>query len=352
MEFEFAALPWHIIFGVDSLRKLPEELDRRGFARALVLCTPEQTAHADVVKALITTRWIDTFDQAVMHVPLATVESARHRAEICGADCTISIGGGSTTGLGKALALHAKIPNVAIPTTYAGSEMTNVWGLTDQGKKSTGRDVVVVPDFTIYDPRLTLDLPAAIAGPSGMNAMAQAVVNVMSDKPNPIVIALACDGIRALANSLPTIVTHPRDIAARTEALYGTCLAGAALGVGVVSLHHRLCHTLGGCFNTPHADTHAILLAHTVAYNAPAVPAGAQRVAEAMGVDDAAAGIFSLLQQVSSKTSLRDLGLKESELDIAATLATATPCDNPAEVTTDSVRALFGRAYHGHLDSS
>jgi len=347
MEFEFAALPWRIIFGSGALARLPEELAKRGLQRALVLSTPEQRHHAEAVADLLGERAAGIFDQAVMHVPTTTADAAWAAAESCRADCSVSIGGGSTTGLGKALALQHALPNVAIPTTYAGSEMTNVWGLTAEGRKTTGRDDKVVPTFTIYDPDLTLDLPAAISGPSGINAMAQAVVNVTAAKPNPIISALALDGIRALAASLPVIVTKPHDIAARTQALYGACLCGAALGVGITGLHHRLCHTLGGSFNTSHADTHAILLAYSVAYNADAVPEGTGRVAAALEAGDAARGIYDLLHQVSDKTNLMHLGLGESDLDKAADLATETPCANPAPVTRAGVRALLDRAYRG-----
>lgn len=348
MKFEFSALPWQIIFGAGALRRLPEALDARGLTRALVLSTPEQRHHADTVATLIGRRSAGIFDRAEMHVPTTTVAEAQAMAQSLEVDCTISIGGGSTTGLGKALALKIDLANVAIPTTYAGSEMTNVWGMTEDGKKTTGRDDKVVPTFTLYDPELTLDLPAAISGPSGINAMAQAVVNVTAASPNPIISALAVDGIRALAASLPTVVAEPRNLEARTQALYGACLAGAALGLGITNLHHRLCHTLGGRFNTPHADTHAILLAYSVAYNSAAAPQGTRRAAEAMGVSDAAQGIYDLLHQVSQKTNLQHIGLTAADLDKAAAIATATPCNNPAEVTREGVRELLEHAYHGH----
>lgn len=351
MEFEFAALPWQIIFGAGALKRLPAELDSHGLSRALVLSTPEQRHHADAVAELIGERCAGIFDQAVMHVPIATVSAAQSLATSLKVDCTVSIGGGSTTGLGKALALKSDLPNIAIPTTYAGSEMTNVWGLTEHGRKTTGLDTKVLPTFAIYDPELTLDLPAFISGPSGINAMAQAVSNATAASPNPIISALALDGIRALATSLLTVVKEPHDIDARTQALYGACLCGAALGAGITSLHHRLCHTLGGSFNTSHADTHAILLAYSVAYNSAAVPEGTQRVAAALGVADAANGIYELLHQVSEKTNLQHLGLGETDLDKAADIATETPCSNAAEVTRDGVRELFDHAYHGRRPS-
>lgn len=347
MQFEFAALPWQIIFGAGSVARLADELDRRELRRALILSTPEQRHHAEQIATLIGARMAGIFDGAVMHVPVTTVDEALAAASSLEADCTISIGGGSTTGLGKALALRADLANIAIPTTYAGSEMTNVWGMTEAGRKRTGRDNRVVPTFAIYDPELTLDLPAAIAGPSGLNAMAQAVVNVTAASPNPIITALAIDGIRAIAHGLPTVIRTPGDIDARSDVLYGACLCGAALGVGITGLHHRLCHTLGGSFNTSHADTHAILLAYSVAYNASAAPQGTARVAEALGVGDAAAGIFDLLHEVSAVTNLAQLGLADTDLDRAADIATETPCVNPAPVSRAAVRELLGRAFSG-----
>jgi maleylacetate reductase len=347
MEFNFSALPWQIIFGAGALQQLPAELDRREYHKALVLSTPEQRHHAEAVRDLIATRCAGIFDQAVMHVPIQTVTEAQTLAAAVQADCTVSIGGGSTTGLGKALALKSGLPNIAIPTTYAGSEMTNVWGITEAGRKTTGRDNLVVPTFAIYDPELTLDLPATISGPSGINAMAQAVVNVTADKPNPIISALALDGIRALAVSLPQIIEQPRNLEARTQALYGACLCGAALGVGITGLHHRLCHTLGGSFNTSHADTHAILLAYSVAYNAQAVIEGTNRVAHAMGCEDAARGIWDLLHLVSTKTNLRDLGLTEADLARVADIATGTTCLNPRPVTRQGVLELLTDAFNG-----
>lgn len=291
---------------------------------------------------------VGVFSQAVMHVPVETVEQAISAVKELKADCSISIGGGSTTGLGKALALKLDLPNIAIPTTYAGSEMTNIWGMTETGKKTTGRDNKVVPNLTLYDPELTLSLPAHIAGPSGLNAMAQAVVNVTAENLNPIVSALALDAIRALTESLPVIINQPDNIAARSMALYGACLAGGALGTGTTSLHHRLCHTFGGSFNTPHAETHTVLLPHCVAYNAAATAAGTQRLAEAMGVDNAAVGIYKLAQTVGAPTALKDIGVEESDLDKAATIALETPVNNPEPVTVERLRSLLDNAFHGN----
>ena len=348
IKFQYQALPWNILFGAGTLGQLPDELEKLGFSRALVLSTPQQVDQANDIAKLLKDRSVAVFSRAVMHVPLDTVEEAIAVVGELNADCSVSIGGGSTTGLGKALAIKLNLPNIAIPTTYAGSEMTNIWAITSSGRKTTARDNRVVPDLTIYDPELTLGLPAHIAGPSGLNAMAQAVVNVTAKDNNPIVSALALDAIRALTLSLPLIINEPDNLDARSSMLYGACLAGAALGTGTTSLHHRLCHTFGGSFNTPHAETHAVLLPHCVAYNAAATPEGTRKVSEAMGVEDAAIGIFELVKTVGAPTALKDIGVEESILDEAVAIAIENKLDNPEPVTRERLRALLENAFHGN----
>jgi maleylacetate reductase len=347
LDFSYRALPWNIVFGAGSLARLPEELDKLDLARALVLSTPNQSDDGAAVMKLLGNRAAGLFDQAVMHVPAETVASALAEVQRLGADCTVSIGGGSTTGLGKALALRAGLPNVAIPTSYAGSEMTNVWGITENGRKVTGRDSSVVPDLVVYDPELTLTLPARFAGPSGLNAMAQAVVNIAGNDLNPIVATMALEAVRVLAKSLPKIIDEPEDIEARAEALYGACLAGGALGTGATGLHHRLCHTFGGTFNTPHAETHTILLPHSVAYNAEAAAEGTRRIAVALGAEDAATGLYELARRVGAPVALKDIGIQEQDLDRAAAISTETPVRNPAPVTQERVREMLQNAWSG-----
>lgn len=346
-EFDYKSLPWNIVFGEGALQRLPEELDKLGYSRALVLATPQQTEQGQDLVNLLGERAAGLFDHAVMHVPAATVEHAVQEVERLNADCSVSIGGGSTTGLGKALALKVDLPNIVIPTSYAGSEMTNIWGITENERKVTGRDDRVVPTLTIYDPVLTLTLPPKFAGPSGLNAMAQAVVNVASENTNPIVAVMATEAVRALSHSLPRVIAEPENMEARSEALYGACLAGGSLGTGTTSLHHRLCHTFGGSFGTTHAETHTIFLPHCVAYNAEATAAGTRRLAEAMGVDNAAIGLFNLAKTLGAPISLREIGVREADLDRAAEIATETPINNPEPVNTRRVRALLQNAYEG-----
>ena len=351
-DFEFQALPWNVIFGVGALRRLPAELGKLGLSRALVLSTPEQVADAQKVADLLADQAVGTFTEAVMHVPVEMVQQARERVQALNADCTVSIGGGSTTGLGKALALQDDLPNVAIPTTYAGSEMTNLWGLSEGGRKATGRDRKVVPDLTIYDPELTLSLPARIAGPSGINALAHAVVNIGLENPNPVIGLLAEQAVRSLAHSLPVVIKEPDNLDARAAAQYGVMLAGASLGTGLTTLHHKLCHVIGGTFNTPHAETHTIILPHAVAYNATAVPEATERIARALGVADAAGGLFDIAVAVQTKTALKDIGMKEGDLEIATEQLLEQSFYNPAPLTRDGVLTLLDNAYQGRRPST
>ncbi len=348
MEFQYKPLPWNIVFGVGALDLLPGELDKLNKSRALVLTTPNQSDDGKKLVEKLGHRAAGLFDQCEMHVPAATLTAVTRVAKELDIDCTVSLGGGSTTGLGKALAAREGIDNIVIPTSYAGSEMTDIWAVTEAGRKVTERNTVVVPTLTLYDPRLTLSLPPKFAAASGLNAMAQAVVNVATDNPNPIISSLAADGIRALAHSLPIILEEPDNLDARSEALYGASMAGGALGTGITSLHHRLCHTFGGTFNTPHAETHAILLPHSVAYNAAATETGTRRVADALGVDNAAEGIFALAKTLGAPTALSEIGITDADLDKAVEVTLEKAFNNPEPVDAVRLRRVLANALQGN----
>ncbi len=345
--FTFEPLPWRVIFGVGALDELPDEMERLGAAKALVLCTPQQRAVAENVASRLGEHCVGVYDGAVMHVPLEVAKAARAHAAALGADACVAVGGGSTIGLGKAIALEFGTPVVAVPTTYAGSEMTPIWGLTDGGVKRTGTDRRVLPRAVIYDPTLTLSLPPALSGVSGMNAIAHCVEALYARDANPVISLMAEDGIRALAESLPRVVQAPDDLAARTRAQYGAWLAGASLGAVGMAIHHKLCHALGGALNLPHAETHAVMLPHAVAYNRPAVPEAMARIAAALGAAHAAQGLFDLAVAVGAQTSLQALGVRETDLDRVTALATANPYWNPRPVTPEGVRALLADAFEG-----
>ncbi len=263
------------------------------------------------------------------------------------ADCAIAIGGGSTTGLGKAIALDSGLPIVAVPTTYAGSEMTPIYGLTEGGVKKTGRDLRVLPKAVIYDPDLTLSLPVALSVTSGINAIAHAAEGLYAPDANPVVSLMAEQGIRALAGGLPRIVHDAHDADARADCLYGAWLCGAVLGSVGMALHHKLCHTLGGTLNLPHAETHTIVLPHALAYNRDAAPAAMRRIAAALGADDAARGVFDLARASGVPVALKDIGMDEADIERVLDLALRNPYWNPRPPERASLRALLEDAYAG-----
>jgi maleylacetate reductase len=347
LRFTYQALPARVIFGAGSLERLPDEIQLLGASRALVLATPERRYQGQAVAGRIGARAVGVFAQATMHVPIATAEVAREEAKRLGADCCVAVGGGSTTGLAKAIALVSALPILAVPTTYAGSEMTPIWGLTEAGIKRTGRDPRVLPKTVIYDPQLTLTLPPLLSATSGMNAVAHCVEALYAEDTNPVVSLMAEEGIRAFATSLPAVVKDPHKIESRSQALYGAWLAGASLGAVGMALHHKLCHVLGGTFNLPHAETHTVVLPYAVAYNRTAAPKAIARVARALGVDDAAAGLYALSASMGAPTGLRQIGMKDRDLDRAADLAVESPYYNPRPVTREGIRALLEDAFRG-----
>jgi len=347
LSFVHEALPARVVFGAGSLRKLPEEIDKLGAARALVLCTPEQRAMAADIVLMLGARSAGVFDGAVMHVPVEVAMAAREKAQRVGADCCVAIGGGSTTGLAKAIALTSGLPILAIPTTYAGSEMTPIWGLTEGGVKKTGRDVRVLPKTVIYDPALTTSLPVALSVTSGINAIAHCVEALYSRDANPIISLMAEEGIRALAGSLPEVAKEPGNMDPRSRALYGAWLGGVSLGAVGMALHHKLCHTLGGMFNLPHAETHTVVLPHATAYNAAAAPEAMKRIAAALGAPSAAEGMYDLAVALGAPVSLQALGMRPEQLDQAADLAVQNPYYNPRPVTREGIRSLLENAFEG-----
>jgi maleylacetate reductase len=336
-----------VVFGAGVFDRLRGELERLGAKRALVLSTPEQAGYAEEASRRLGDISAGVFARAVMHVPIEIAREAREAAAASGADCCVAIGGGSTIGLGKAIALESSLPIVAVPTTYAGSEMTPIYGLTEDGVKKTGRDRRVLPKVVLYDPELTLTLPPRIAGPSGMNAIAHCVEGLYALDGNPIISLLAAEGIRSLARALPRVVEAPQDLDARSDALYGAWLAGTVLGAVSMGIHHKLCHTLGGAFNLPHAEVHTVILPHAAAFNAGAAPEPMRVVAEALGVPEASRGLFDLAVAINAPVALKDIGMPAGGLERAAELATQNPYANPMPVEYEGVLALLRNAYHG-----
>jgi maleylacetate reductase len=345
--FVYNGQPSRVVFGAGSLAHLVREIDAMGAHKALVLCTPEQKASATLVADLLGARAVGVFDRAVMHVPIETAREARELARQLGADCAVAIGGGSTTGLGKAIALDSGLPILAIPTTYAGSEMTPIYGITEGGMKKTGKDARVLPRTVIYDPELTLSLPVALSVTSGINAIAHAAEGLYAIDSNPIMNLMAEAGIAALGRALPAIKKRADDIEARAEALYGAWLCGTVLGNVGMALHHKLCHTLGGSFNLPHAETHTIVLPHALAYNAQAAPEAMQRIAAALGGKSAPQAVFDLARNNGAPVALKDLGMKEADLDKACDIALQNQYPNPRPLERVAIRQLLQDAFEG-----
>ncbi|MBW5806307.1 iron-containing alcohol dehydrogenase [Burkholderia sp. COPS] len=349
MNFIYHARPARVIFGAGSLDHLEREVLELGAQRALVLCTPEQRDLAQSIVERLGARAAGLYDRATMHVPIEIARDAQAFARSCGADCAIAIGGGSTIGLGKAIALESSLPILAIPTTYAGSEMTPIYGLTEGGIKRTGSDARVLPKTVIYDPALTVTLPVELSVTSGLNAIAHAAEGLYANNANPVMSLVAEEGIRALARGLPGVRRNTADLGARGDALYGAWLCGMVLGNVGMALHHKLCHTLGGSFNLPHAPTHTVVLPHALTYNAAHAPDAMQRIARAIGTNDAARGLYALALDNGAPVSLKAIGMQEADLDRAADLAAANPYWNPRPIERDGLRALLQDAFDGNL---
>ncbi len=345
--FVYDLLPSRVVFGPGTIDRLAGEVKALGAKRELVLSTPGQRKLADEASRRLGVATAGIHAEAVMHVPAETARAARETARRVAADCIVAIGGGSTIGLAKAVAVDTKLPIIAVPTTYSGSEMTPIYGVTEGGLKRTARDAKAQPRVVIYDPNLTVGLPAQVSGPSGMNAIAHCVEALYAENANPITSLMAAEGLRALARTLPIVVREPENIEARGDALYGAWLAGAALGAVSMGLHHKLCHTLGGSFNLPHAEVHTVILPHATAYNRAAVPEAMRIIAAALGAKDAAQGLYDLAKAIGAPLALGDIGMPADGLDRAAQLATENPYYNPRPVEQEAVRRLLDDAYHG-----
>jgi maleylacetate reductase len=347
-QFIYEALPIRVIFGSGTVAQVKSEAERLGVVRALVLSTPGRgEAQAHEIAALLGDLSAGILATAVMHTPVGVTEQALQVLEERRADAVVSVGGGSTTGLGKAIALRTDLPQIVLPTTYAGSEMTPILGETKDGVKTTQRTNKVLPEVVIYDVDLTLDLPPAIAATSGINAIAHAVEALYAKDRNPVVSLMAQEGIAALARALPKIAHDPQNRDARHDALYGAWLCGTCLGAVGMALHHKLCHVLGGTFDLPHAETHTIVLPHAVAYNAPAAPDAMEAIARALGAVDAAQGLYDLAGRLGAKRALRDIGMPADGIDQVVDATMANPYWNPQPLNGSAIHDLLARAWNG-----
>jgi maleylacetate reductase len=339
-----------VVLRVGALSEVADEARKLG-RRTLLIADEAMKPRADVIAADLGDRLAGRIDEVIMHVPVEQARAAVAYAGETGADAIVAIGGGSATGLAKAIAKELHLPIVAVPTTYAGSEMTPIWGLTEGDRKTTGRDLHVLPRTVVYDPALTVGLPVSTSAASAMNAIAHCVEGMYSSAASPVTSLLAEEGVRALAAALPRVVADPTDLAARSEAQYGAWLAGWVLGTTGMGVHHKICHVLGGTYNLPHAPAHSAVIAYATAYNAAYAPAAMARLARALGSATAAEGIWDLARRIGAPTSLAAVGFRESDAEEAARLVTAAPFASPRPVDPDSIRDLLIAACRGDRPS-
>ena len=345
--FVYEALSQRVVFGSGTLAHVGDEVRALKHARAFVLSTPQQKDSAVALSAQLGALSAGVFAEAAMHTPVEVTERAVKAARDAAADVLVSLGGGSTTGLGKAIALRTDLDQIVIPTSYAGSEATPILGQTENGKKTTQRAKSILPEVIVYDVDLTMTLPPAMSATSGMNAIAHAIEALYAENRNPLISQLALQGIEALVRALPTIMRKPADREARSDALFGAWACGTCLGAVGMALHHKLCHTLGGSFDLPHAETHTVVLPHAVAYNEDAAAAQLAPVARILGSATVAEGLYDFAKALGAPIALKDLGMKEADVARAADIAAANPYWNPRPIDRDAIAALLEDAYHG-----
>ncbi|KUM27506.1 maleylacetate reductase [Mesorhizobium loti] len=350
-EFVTSSASMRVRFGAGVRRAIGEEMETQGLSHALILATPQQAGTAQEIAELLGARACGTFTGAVMHTPVSISEEATEIALRLQADCVVAVGGGSTTGLGKAIALRTDLPQIVVPTTYAGSEATPILGQTEGGRKTTITTPRVQPEVVLYDAELVCSLPVGMTVTSALNAMAHAAEGLYARNRSPISTLMALEGLRAFRDALPRVLERPQDLKARGETLYGAWLCGTVLGQVGMALHHKLCHTLGGSFDLPHADTHAVILPHAISFNEAAVPDLLAPIADIFGVRTAGRALYDFAVATKAPIALRDIGMKETDIDRAADIATQTPYWNPRPIEREGLQRLLRAAWAGEAPS-
>lgn len=347
-----------VVFGAGACDRVAGEVEALGAQRVMLIAGGSAAGPGARIAEDLGERCVAEWTEVTQHVPADLAERARSAATDATADAVVCVGGGSAIGLAKAIALTHEVQVVAVPTTYAGSEQTTIYGITASadglGHKQTGRDPRVLPRTVVYDPELTLGLPAHVTGPSAFNALAHSVEALYAPGHNPVVTVIALEAVTAIARSLPAVMSDPSDIAARSDLFYGAYLSGIALGATSAAFHHKICHVLGGTFDLVHADAHSVVLPHALAFNAPALPAEMARLATALGVpgDDPARALWDLAVRSDVPTRLADLRgsagpLRRADLAEAARRVVAERVDNPRPYDEADVLDLLERAFDG-----
>lgn len=347
MRFVHETLPQRVrLASGEAAAGVAEELAALGAERLMVIASVREAGLAATVTGGLPVAL--RYDEVVMHVPVEVAERARAAAAAAGVDAILTVGGGSTTGLGKAVALTTGLPLVAVPTTYAGSEATDVWGLTEDGVKTTGTDRRVLPRAVVYDAGLLTGLPVALSVASGLNALAHCVDSLWAPRADPLNAALATEGARALAQGLPAVADDPAGLPGREQTVYGAYLAAVAFASAGSGLHHKICHVLGGRYDLPHAETHAAVLPHVLALNAPNAPEADARLAAAFGSSSGLAGLEDLRARLDAPRALSDYGFREEDVPGAVeAILPVVPPSNPRPVTPENLTALLRAVCEG-----
>jgi maleylacetate reductase len=333
--------PQRVVFAAGAIERLGDEAARLGLHRVLVIATPGSgTRLGQQLVDILGSRAAGLHAQAVVHVPKPVAEAGLAAAR--GADGLVAAGGGAAIGLAKIIARDLGLPIVAVPTTYSGSEATAIWGMSEGERKFTGKDTRVLPRTIVYDPELTLALPAAVSAASAMNAMAHCVEGLWVPDRTPFLMALASDAARRFAAHLPRVVADGSDRAARTQCLVAAWLAGVVLAAGT-GLQHKLAHVLGG-LGMPHAQTHAIILPHVARFNLASAPQAQARLAAALG-GDPAERLAEMLRGFPIPQRLREVGFDRGKIDFVAGEMAAMAIKMPRNVSADDVRTLLAAAY-------
>jgi len=343
----FRSLSSRVVFGKGALEGIAEEAAALACRRVMLVCTGSQAEAAERAAGLLGPVAGPTFAGAAMHTPIEVTREAMALAKAEKVDGLVAIGGGSAIGLSKALALRSNLPQIAVPTTYAGSEMTPVLGQTEGGRKTTQRTIKVLPETVIYDVDLSLSLPVAVSVTSGFNAIAHGVEALYAESPNAMLLAIAEESLRLMAHALPRIVAAPGDEAGRAEALEAAWLGGWSLANGGSGLHHRLCHLLGGAFGLPHAETHTILLPHVVAYNAPEIPDALARMGRALDAAYPADALYDLARSLGAPSALKDIGMPKASIEPVVEALMSTGGWNPRPLDEAALKRVLRRAFNG-----
>ncbi len=340
-------LACRVLLGPGSRHDIPAEVERLGPGRVLLVSTPSAAAAADELASSLGDRLAARFDRPVVHTPVAvTAEAMRLVADagLDSGDALVAIGGGSAIGLSKAVSARTGMRQIAVPTTYAGSEVTGVLGETDQGVKTTRRDPALAPGTVVYDAELTVSMPAGLTSTSALNALAHAVEALWAPDATAMTDALATEAVAGLLGSLPDALADGTDLPARERLQAAAWLAGLCLAQTRMGLHHQLAHALGGTFDLPHAELHAMLLPHVMAFNLPAAPAAAARLRRAAGPDPVAA-VTEIADGYDGPTTLAGLGVPRDGLPEVAERVAARPYPNPRRFDAQELLALLWQVW-------